>query len=231
MISRKLLILALILCLITAGSVYFYLHNLERSFDDREYLSVIVAERDIPENTKISGDMLEEKEIPQEYVHEKTVLNSSEAVGSITKVPLAKGEFVLDTHFVTIDEPREGLSYMIPEDKRAVSVSVSEVSAVSHLILPGDKVDVVVTMDIENVTQTNYVLQNKTVLSIGREMERKSGVLEDYSTVTLAVRPENAPDLVLASERGSIRLVMRSPVDERVIDIPAVRLSDMLESR
>lgn len=227
MTTRKLLILAIILSLITAGCVYFYFYNLERSLDDRQYISVIVADKDIAENTKITADMLREKEIPQEYVHERTVLDSSEAVGSITKVPLTAGEIVFNTHFAKKDEPREGLSYMIPENKRAVSVSVSEVSAVSHLILPGDKVDVLVTLDAEGHTQTSYALQNKTVLSIGREMERKSGGSAEYSTVTLAVSPQEAPNLVLASDRGSIRLLMRSPVDERILDIPAVRVSDI----
>ncbi|MEW6193496.1 MAG: RcpC/CpaB family pilus assembly protein, partial [Bacillota bacterium] len=49
-----------------------------------------------------------------------------------------------------------------------------------------------------------------------------------FETVTLAVTPAQAQLLVLASERGTIRLVLRSPADESVIRVPPAKLLDLL---
>lgn len=240
MISKKLLAFAIILSLLTAGSVYYYLQNLEESFDTTEYVNVFAAVKDIPLDTKIAREMFTEKKVPVEYAHHNSVIDIVQVEGKIIKVPLVAGETLLKSH-IAGERGEDGLAYTVPEGKRAIAVAVNEVSAVANMVLPGDRVDIIVTLDLEEkkadgseqgITKNGFLLQNLEILAVGSRMKRSSnGKGNEISTVTLAVNPEDAPRLALASERGTIRMLLRSPVDDEIKDLAPVRLQDLLERR
>lgn len=233
--SKKLFVLAVILSILVAGSVYLYLDHLQKTLDPRVYKEVVVAKENIPANTRVTLSMLEKKRLPSEYRHEEAVEDTSVVIGKITEVPIYKGEQVLKSRLVGTDSNRGGLSYRVPVGYRAVAVQVNEVSGVGYNLRPGDKVDVLATMDFkvggQEITQTSIILQNIQVLALGRNLEKNGSSEKEIKTVTLAVGPLEARPLVLASERGSIRLLLRSPVDEKRESIPAMRVEDLLERR
>lgn len=104
-----------------------------------------------------------------------------------------------------------GLSYNIPEDKRAVTVAVNEVIGVAGFIKPGDKVDVIATFAFDP-PQSTTILQNVTVLAIAQEMQSDAEQKAKLSTsVTFALSPSQAERLVLAESLGEIRLALRPP--------------------
>jgi len=240
MISKKLLVFAIILSLLTAGSVYYYLQNLEKSLNTTEYVNIFTASKDIPANTKITGEMFIKKQIPVEYAHNDSVIDIEKVKGKIIKVPLVAGEVILKSHLAG-EKGGDGLAYTVPVGKRAITISVSEVSAVANMVLPGDRVDIIVTLDMEEkkadqskekVTKNGFLLQKLEILAVGSRMERNSKVkAKEITTVTLAVSPEEAPRLALASERGTIRMLLRSPIDDEIKDLTPVRLQDLLERR
>jgi pilus assembly protein CpaB len=116
-----------------------------------------------------------------------------------------------------------GLAPVIPVGMRAVSVRVNDVVGVAGFVLPGMKVDVLVTgrpPDMEG-TLTTTVLQNILVLSAGQTVQPDAnGQAINAQTVTLLVSPEQAEILALAGNEGRIQLVLRNSTDQGVAPTP-----------
>ena len=123
----------------------------------------------------------------------------------------------------TIIEGRLGLrnagtmiSPMIPPGMRAVTIRVNEVVGVAGFVMPGMKVDVLVTGRPPNGDEvvTTTVLQNMLVLSAGQTMQPDArGQPINASTVTLLTTPEQAETLTLAGNEGRIQLILRNGND------------------
>ena len=112
-----------------------------------------------------------------------------------------------------------GLAPTIPVGMRAVTVRVNDVAGAAGFVLPGLKVDVLVTghppSGDSNMTTT--VLQNVLVLSAGQAMQADArGTPVSVTTVTLLVTPSDAETLTLANGEGRIQLVLRNSSDEGV---------------
>ncbi len=112
-----------------------------------------------------------------------------------------------------------GVAPMIPTGMRAASVRVNDVAGVAGFILPGMRVDVLVTGKPPGAddTFTSTVLQNVTVLSAGQTIQT-DGKSQSMSVpvVTLLVDPTQAESLTLAANEGHIQLVLRNSNDQKV---------------
>ena len=110
---------------------------------------------------------------------------------------------------------------MIPKGYRVVSIRVDAISGGGNLLLPGDRVDLLVHMGrnesngiVETTTRT--FLQDIRVFAVNDVMNLEAGgdtKSIQARTVSLLVTPEQAEILTMACELGSIKLVMRSPED------------------
>jgi pilus assembly protein CpaB len=112
-----------------------------------------------------------------------------------------------------------GLAPTIPVGMRAVAVRVNDVAGVAGFVLPGMRVDVLVTGRPPSTdgTITNTVLQNILVLSAGQTMQADArGQAIQAPTVTLLVTPEQAETLTLSNSEGHIQLVLRNSSDETI---------------
>jgi pilus assembly protein CpaB len=112
-----------------------------------------------------------------------------------------------------------GLAPTIPVGMRAVSVRVNDVAGVAGFVLPGMRVDVLVTGHPPNAegTMTSTALQNMLVLSAGQTIQADGrGQAIQAPTVTLLATPEQAETLTLANSEGHIQLVLRNSSDDKV---------------
>jgi pilus assembly protein CpaB len=113
-----------------------------------------------------------------------------------------------------------GLSAVIPEGFRAMTVKVDDVVGISGFIMPGTLVDVVVVMDPgDKSTQdpiSKIVLQNIKVLANGQNIDKPENQRDANSVkaVSLLVSPDQAEKLALASSEGKLQLVMRNSIDQ-----------------
>jgi len=115
-----------------------------------------------------------------------------------------------------------GLSSVIPEGYRAMTVKVDDVVGVSGFIMPGTLVDIVVVIQPPKGTAneemiSKIVLQNIKVLASGQNIDKPKNdreVERSVRAVTLQVTPEQAEKLALASSEGKLQLVMRNSVDQ-----------------
>jgi pilus assembly protein CpaB len=112
-----------------------------------------------------------------------------------------------------------GVAPMIPPGMRATSVRVNDVAGVAGFVLPGMRVDVLVTGKPPGAddTFTTTVLQNVTVLSAGQTVQT-DGKSQSMSVtvVTLLVDPLQAESLTLAANEGHLQLVLRNSSDQKV---------------
>lgn len=224
--NKKIIILAVITGLITIFALNNYLSDLyteSPTIVSPELASVVVAKMTIPQHSRITNDMLMTKNIPSDAVHPEALKSISEAAGGISRAEIVKGEQILGSRVATYDR-RAGLSYRIPENLRGVSIPIiDEVAGVSGYISPGDKVDVLVTLedpDNFNGLTVYTVVQNALVLAAGEFTQQQDNEERRLvSTVTLGVTPAEAEVLAFANIRGSFHLSLRSPLDEEIVEL------------
>lgn len=225
--SKYVIFISLILGLLTGYLIYDYLIKVERSVTNIQYGEVVVAAVDVAAKTQVTEDMLQVKKVPVEYIHPQAAGKKDEVIGMITTAPLIQGEQVLKKKIVAPGEVKNGLAYAVPQGKRAITVAVDEVSGVSGFIKPGDRIDVAAVINLpEPGAQKEQpfslvVLQNLQVLAAGKVLEDRTNGSNaaEYKTVTLAVTVEQSRPLLLADQKGTIRLMLRSPVDDSIFSL------------
>jgi pilus assembly protein CpaB len=119
-----------------------------------------------------------------------------------------------------------GLAAMIPPGMRAVAIRVNEVVGVAGFVVPGMRVDVLISGskpggDGGQGTMTRTLLQNLEVLSAGQDFKKDAeGKPIQVQVVNLLVTPQQAEELSLASAQTTIQLVLRNPLDHDVAKTP-----------
>ncbi len=198
--------------------------------------TIVRAKEDIPEMSTIYDTMLETVEIPANYVYPDTVSIPDEIIGHVAAVPVKKGQPIMKNMLFT-PGPDTGISLQVAPNKRAVTVPVDEIRGVAKLIRPGDRVDIIATVDVgkgQNQRREAVILmQDIPILATGvsvvnnipRLMEldasgknvTQTSLTGDtrYSTVTIEASPKEAQDLIflLATSPGNLFFTLRNPND------------------
>jgi pilus assembly protein CpaB len=227
------LILAVVLGLAASAVVFFYLNQQSAAnVTARQTRPVVVAASDLTFGTKLDRNLLKVVNYPKDSVPPGAYSSLDSVVGQTTKIFLATKEPVLMSKLSTIGG---GLSMMVRPNMRASSVTVNLVSSVSGFVVPGDRVDVLVTIDrvgtgVQNAT-TRTILQNIEVLAAGIKTETKDQQNKpntDLQTVTLLVDPPSAEAMALAMHEGKIHLTLRNPEDADTLKLAALSTNQIL---
>jgi pilus assembly protein CpaB len=128
-------------------------------------------------------------------------------------------------------EAGAGLPPSIPPGMRAMSVKVNEVVGVAGFVVPGTRVDVMVTLKREDDSMTRTVASNVQVLTAGTRYDQekaKDGEPIPSTVVTLMVSPTDAERITLAQAQGQIMLALRNPLDVAQTDTQGVRTGALL---
>ena len=222
---NKRLIIALLAAitfgLIAALSVKQYLANSQEY--TRNLNNVVVAKVDIPLGSRLIPEQLEIAQFPANVTPQGAITAIDEKlVGRVVLTALSPKDPITEARLAPVGAAG-GLSSVIPEGYRAMTVKVDDVVGVSGFILPGTLVDVVVVITPPKGSGGNdekiskIVLQNIKVLASGQNIDKpKDGREPDRGVraVTLQVTPEQAEKLALASSEGHLQLVMRNSVDQ-----------------
>jgi pilus assembly protein CpaB len=232
--SKGLLVVALVMSLVTALLVYNYLKSLSTQTTPRDGVAVVVAKAAIVAKTRITAEMVKTVKIPADYVQPGAITDPAKVVGVTARENIVAGEQITG-RLLLLEGKSVGFTGLIPQDKRAVTVAVSEVTGVAGFVKPGDRVDVIVTFD-QNVVgdhTSKVVLQNLAVLAANRETETGTGESRKENVkgnvVTLAVTPAEAAQLALGEEKGKIRLALRPYLpNEGAVAVGAVTPKDMV---
>jgi pilus assembly protein CpaB len=154
------------------------------------------------------------------------------AIGRGVIDKIYQGEPILDSQLAGLGSGG-GLAPTIPDGMRASAVRVDEVVGVAGFVIPGMRVDVLVSGNPpgEGASQgvvTKTILQNIQVLSAGTDIQRDAeGKPQQVQVVTLLVTPEQAQILSLASNSLKVQLVLRNPLDTKVAEVPENSMSTL----
>lgn len=232
--SRKYWTIA-ILCGVAAAVLFsFYIQQVKERYQPDDLITVVRAKMDIARDSVVASEMVQIVKIPAKFTHPDALREPQDVVGKIAVNNIAAGEDILAGELLSSQDSNQRLAYQVPQDKRAVSIGINDISGVAGYIEAGDRVDVMATIDVpsqgEEVTCTVLALQDIPVLAVGSATNLKEKGGESLRTLTLAVSPEEAQPLVLASERGTLRLTLRSPVDHERSLLPPLQLKNFLQS-
>jgi pilus assembly protein CpaB len=190
---------------------------------------VVLATNDIQVGAKLADRDIRLARIPASVAPPTAYHSTSTIIGRGVILPIQRGEFILPSKLAA-ENGGSGLPSLIPPGMRAVSVRVNEVVAVAGFVVPGTRVDVLLTGNPSgaNESQTTTVLKNVAVIAAGQKLERNAaGEPQSTPVITLLVSPDDAQRLTLASSQGHIQLALRNPVDTKETNLPATRANGL----
>jgi pilus assembly protein CpaB len=228
--SRLLFIGVLALALGAFVSFVVYKNMMSKTNANNEPgAEVIVAANDLQVGSKLMDGDVRQVKVPTSVLPPNYFRNKSQVLGRGVILPVQKGEFILPSKLAA-ENAGSGLPSLIPPGMRAVSVRVNEVVAVAGFVVPGTRVDVLLTGNPTggNEPQTTTVLENVAVIAAGQKLERNAaGDPQTTPVITLLVSPDDAQKLTLASSQGHIQLALRNPVDTKKEDIAAMKANGL----
>lgn len=181
-------------------------------------VQIVVAVEKLPLGTRITEEQVRLAPWPASAPLEGSFADPNQVVGRGVVVAMATNEPVLESKLAPA-ESGGGLTTIIPDGMRAVSVKVDDVTGVAGFVVPGTRVDVIAVgspNDKSDEEVSKVFLENILVLAAGQNVERdaQGKPLNNVQVVTLLVTPEDAQKLALAStQKGRIRLALRNPLD------------------
>src|SRR5438093_5841229 len=161
-----------------------------RAGASKEFVSVVVSATDLTFGTKLDKAQLRVSKYPKESVPAGAFSTIDSVAGQTTKIFLGAREPVTATK---LSSRGGGLSTQIRSGFRAASLEVNQVSGVSGFVLPGDRVDVLITVDPHNGGEnavTRTLVQDIEVLAAGQKTQQGDNKPLSVQSVTLLVDPE-----------------------------------------
>lgn len=194
----------------------------------------VVASHPIPIGAVLTKDDVKLVAWPASSRVPTSFASADQVVGRGTMANLSENEPVIESKLA----PKGvggGLPPTIPAGMRAVSIRVNDVIGVAGFIVPGSRVDVLVTVDLQSQRRekmTRVVVSNVEVLTAGTRYDqdeaRKEAKPMPTTVVTLMVTPEDAERIALAQNEGKITLTLRNPLDKDPSQTPGARLASLL---
>jgi pilus assembly protein CpaB len=194
---------------------------------------VVVAAVDIELGSKINPQMLTTSDWPSDAVPPGAFKDVKDLQDRVVRASVLRGEAIVDRKLSPVGT-QGGLSAVIAEGKRAMTVRVNDVVGVAGFALPGNYVDVMVNAQQERgkgesgsqVSMT--VLEQVLVLAVAQEAGRDETKPKVVSAVTLELSPGDAEKLDLARSVGTLSLVLRNQLDKKTVATSGVTKAELL---
>ena len=250
MSSRRVLILvvAVALAAVTAFATFSYVDSAdERAMGDAELIEVFLVKQDIakgfPGERALDEGYIGKERIPRKFYPATAVVNVQTLRGKVAVAPISAGLPVVENSFVEPRVARESFAQRIDKGMEAVTLSIGDVQGVARLIVPGDRVNMMITSDALDAAagkQTQFVLQGLEVLAVGNATELQPGEVApvpaegtagqiqtvDSGLMTFSVPAIDAQRIVHASKSGDIHLTLVPP-DFTPAPVPPVNRANL----
>jgi len=199
-------------------------------------VSVVSAAVDIPRGVMVTRDLLKLVEMPEGDIPAGVVTDIEDALDRAVVIPLLRDDLIRDGKLAAKDAGR-GMAALVPTGMRAYTIMTPTIaSGVGGFILPGNKVDVVLSVterSLDDVTgggSATTLLQNVEILAVDQTidapMDNKIDP-QEMRSVTLLVMPDQANKLSLAQDKGTLHLSLRNDDDGLAADTRPVSLRDL----
>ncbi|OGW15637.1 MAG: Flp pilus assembly protein CpaB [Nitrospinae bacterium RIFCSPLOWO2_12_FULL_45_22] len=227
------ILLLMVAVVLAAGATYLSIKWLQRqaALQKRPGLTnrVVVAEVDLVIGSKLTPNLIKAVPWPRESIPKESFNDPGQLTDRVVKTTLYAGEPVLEMKLAP-KGMTGGLSAVISEDKRALTVKVSEISGVAGFTLPGRKVDILVTIEDEQKKEpiTKMILQNMKVLAVDQSVDQSGDKPVVVNAVTMEVTPAETEILAMAEGEGRIGLALRNEVDQKFVPTKGVHKSGLI---
>jgi pilus assembly protein CpaB len=202
--------------------------------------TVVVASKSLPFGAPVVKESLKTVKWPKGSIPQGAFTNVDEIYAGAT----APGDRIA-LALINQDEPitharvsgfgaKPTLSRQVESGKRAISIRVDDVVGVAGFVLPGDRVDVMLTRRIgtaANNLRTEIILQDITILGIDQSADQAADKPIVARTATVEVTPEQAQKVILAQQAGSLSLALRSVDTAGLIDTQPITENDLSTGR
>jgi pilus assembly protein CpaB len=200
-----------------------------------ETVSVVVATKTIPSGSFVSADLIKTREYPKDLAPAGAILKLEDAQDRSAYATIVVGEPLLESKL----SPKgvRGLASLVGNGMRAFTISTNVASGVAGFILPGNKVDVLLTFasggggnDPTGGGSTTTLLQNVEILAVDQKVEAPAENKVDTTSlrsVTLLVTPNQAARLSLGQTKGTLHLTLRNPKDELAANVRPTTVNDI----
>jgi pilus assembly protein CpaB len=180
---------------------------------------LVVAASDIDLGSRLTPAMLKAVDWPANSMPKGGFTNPVDLDSRVLRTSVLSGEPILESKLAPVGA-KGGLSAVVAEGKRAMTVRVNDVIGVAGFALPGNYVDIIVNTQEENAKSGNkdqtiskIVLEHILVLAVAQEVGRDETKPKVVSAVTVEVTPDQAEKLDLARSVGTLSLMLRNQVD------------------
>lgn len=235
--NRKALLVSIVASILGLLLLVAYMRRFQREARGGEPVQLLVMRKDIARRQPLDESGLAVRTLPETYVEERHVLASdlSRVLGVRAAHDLKANQSLLWTDLATAERDSSSLSSRVPKGMRAIAIQQGVRRALGGLLLPGDRVDVLLTKvkeDRESRAVTVPLLQNVLVLAVGNSTRAiyEPASPADVSSVVLLVTVEQASLIAQAKRGGELSLILRNEDDLEINEgLAETDDSDVLE--
>lgn len=193
---------------------------------------VAAAARDLPRGHKLEAEDIVLVALRAEGLPATYFTNATALAGRVLLTPAAAREPLSEGRLAPAAAQANGVSALVAPGKRAIAVKGNKVLGLSGFIRPGNRVDVVATIEDDQAPgriMTRTVLGNVLVLAAGVETEPGvDGEPASVDVYTLELLPEDGEKLALAATRGTLNFALRNPADTAAASTPGAGVASVL---
>jgi pilus assembly protein CpaB len=228
------LVVALVAALIASFGAFRAMERLSATPAEDPTTPTVVAARPLPVGTLVTKADVKIIAWPTNSRVPGTFTSVDEVVDRGAIMAVAENEPLSESKLAPTGSGA-GLPPTIPHGMRAISIGVNDVIGVAGFVVPGSRVDVLVTVDQQGESRdstTRVVVNNVQVLTAGTRFDQEQAQAEGKpipsSVVTLMVSPSDAERIALAQNQGKITLALRNPLDTAASETSGARLASLL---
>ncbi|KQV80416.1 Flp pilus assembly protein CpaB [Massilia sp. Root351] len=197
---------------------------------------VAVALVDIALGSRLNPDMVRMVDWPANAMPPGAISDPKLLASRVTRSSLQRGEPLMEGKLAP-PGTQGGLSAVVAEGKRAMTVRVNDVVGVAGFALPGNFVDVLVNTQedgprgMKDASISKIVLERILVLAIAQEAGRDETKPKVVNAVTLELSPQQAERLDLARSVGTLSLVLRNQADPDPVRTAGATKASLLDAK
>jgi pilus assembly protein CpaB len=194
---------------------------------------IAVAGIDIPWGTKLKPEMIKTAPYLSESLPNGHFLKPDALKDRVLIAPLKANDPITEHKLAPTSVQTGGVAAILPPGKRAVAIKGDKIIGLSGLVNPGNRVDVLVTVEDPRIKEekTKLVLENIPVLATGTQIQKnEKGEPAPVDVYTLEVTPEESEKLALSATEGKIQLALRSITDSESVVTEGINVPKLLSS-
>lgn len=239
------IVAAVALAAVAAFATWRYLSGVnDKAFERAQLVTYFVADKDIerglPGDRAMNEHFIVKSSIPRKNYPARAITDPKVLQGKVAVANIAAGVPIVEGDFADARTAIVSFAQRIPKGQQAVSISVDQVRGVAGLIVPGDKVNLLVTLDSGTNANTNVLLQNVSVIAVGQSAALQPGeaakpatatgqpvqTVQNAGLITFSVPANEASKIVEAATLGQLYLTLVPP-DFSPAPVPVVNRGNL----